>query len=150
MKKIFLLATLLIIFIFPLKANAEANWIWVYSDEYSSIWIDNNSINRDSNVFFAYFKYTYSDAGVSREFEIRRSIGLPVDGYYNLSHSIKFVYFKNENGINYSASMEYVDYDKNGKVLDRASWNDFDWRRIILDSIGGAMYDAAYARLRGK
>ncbi|MBQ7629644.1 MAG: hypothetical protein IJS81_05470 [Selenomonadaceae bacterium] len=55
MKKIFLLATLMIIFIFPLKANAAANWVWVSSDDYVSIWIDNNSIGRDRNGFFCVF-----------------------------------------------------------------------------------------------
>lgn len=147
MKKIFLLATLMIIFIFPLKANATANWVWVYSDEYFSIWIDNNSIGRDRNGFFAYFKHTYSDAGVSRVIETRR---LDVQEYYNLSYSITFNYFKNENGIKYYTFMDGVDYDKTGNIIDSFSMDDFNWSRVIPGSMGAIMYDAAYARVRGK
>ena len=43
-----------------------------------------------------------------------------------------------------------VYYDKNGNVLVSDSWNNFDWQRIIPDTVGEAKYDAAWARVRGK
>ena len=46
--------------------------------------------------------------------------------------------------------MEAIDYDKNGKILDSRSRNYFDWQRIIPISYGENMYDAAWARVRGK
>lgn len=147
MKKIILLSALLIILIFPVKINAAANWIWVYSDDYRTLWIDNNSIGRDSNGFFAYFAWTYSDAGRNKFIEERRSHGLSVSGYYNLSHSINFVYFTNSGVIRYSSLMGYIDYDKNGNILDSWSTNNFNWQRIIPDSHAETMYDAAYARV---
>ena len=150
MKKIFLLAVVLLILISPTVTKAAANWVWVYSDDYISIWIDNNSIGRDSNGFFAYFKTTFSDAGKNRIIEMRRSSGLSVSGYYNLSEAISFVYFKNSGGIKYRSPMGSVDYDKNGKILDSWSRKDFGWQRIIPSSYGESMYDAAWARVRGK
>ena len=150
MKKIFLIAALLIIFIFPLKVNAAANWIWVYSDDYISIWIDNNSIGRDNSGFFAYFKWTYSDAGRDRAIENMRSDGLSVNGYHNLSESKYFYYFKSSGGIKYVSLMGFVDYDKNGKILDSFSRNNFNWQRVIPDTVGEEMYDAVWARVRGK
>ena len=151
MKKIFLLSAMLMaILILPAKVNASANWIWVGSDDYISIWIDNNSIGRDNNGFFAYFKITYSDAGRNREIEARRSNDLSVSGYYNLSYEISFAYFKNYSGIKYISSMGYVDYDKNGNILDTWSTNNFSWTRVIPDTYGEAKYDAAWARVRGK
>ena len=150
MKKIFLLVMVLIILISPTVTKAAANWIWVTSNDKFSIWIDNNSISRDSNGFFAYFKHTFSDAGRNLIIEMRRSNGLSVSGYYNLSEAISFVYFKNSGGIKYRSPMGSVDYDKNGKILDSWSSNDFDWQRVIPDTYLEAMYDAAWARVRGK
>ena len=56
MKKFFLLAVVLLILISPTVTKAAANWIWIHSDAYRTIWIDNNSIergdyNHDFNVF---------------------------------------------------------------------------------------------------
>ena len=93
MKKIFCLTVVLMILISPTITKAVANWVWVASDDKVTIWIDNNSIDRDSNGFFAYFKDTYSDAGRNRQIEDRRSAGVSVSGYYNLSETIRFSYF---------------------------------------------------------
>ena len=150
MKKIFCLAVVLMILISPAVTKAAANWVWVASDNEISIWIDNNSVGRDSNYFFAYFKWTFSDAGRNRKIEDRRSHGLSVSGYYNLSHEIHFLYFKNSGGIKYCSGMEIVDYDKNGKILDSGSTNNFDWDRVIPGSYGELEYDAAWTRVRGK
>lgn len=147
MKKIFLLSTLFMILIFSAKVNAAANWVWVYSDDYETIWIDNNSIGRDNYGFFAYFKWTYSDAGRNKRIEERRSKGLSVSGYYNLSHSVDFIYFNNQGRIKYLSNMGCAEYDKNGKILDSWSDNNFNWHRIIPDSMGEVTYDAAYARV---
>ena len=46
--------------------------------------------------------------------------------------------------------MGYIDYDKNGKILDSYSTNDFTWRRVIPDTYGEVEYDAVWARVRGK
>ena len=43
--------------------------------------------------------------------------------------------------------MQYVYYDKKGNVLDIWSTNDFNWQRIIPETIVEEMYDAAYSRL---
>ena len=138
------------ILISPTVTKAAANWIQVASDDKITIWIDNNSIGRDSNGFFAYFKWTFSDAGRNWRIETRRSNGLSVSGYYNLSEAISFVYFKNSGGIKYRSGMGSIDYDKNGKILDSDSRNYFDWKRVIPDTFGEVMYDAAWARVRGK
>lgn len=147
MKKIFLLSALFMVLVFSAKVNAAANWIWVYSDDYRTIWIDNNSIGRDSNGFFAYFAWTYSDAGRNQIIESRRSFGLSVSGFYNLSHTVWFLYFKNSSGIKYCSWMNSVDYDKSGNIIDSSSKNNFDWQRIIPDTHADTMYDAAYARI---
>ena len=150
MKKIFLLAVLFLILISPTVTKAAANWVWVSSDDKTSIWIDNNSIGRDSNGFFAYFKLTFSDAGRNSVIEHRRSHGLFVSGYDNLSSCIRFDYFKNSGGIKYNAFIESIDYDKNGNILDSYSTNNFYWDRIIPKTIAEAEYNAAWARVRGK
>ena len=46
--------------------------------------------------------------------------------------------------------MEYVDYDKNGNILDAESYDNFKWNGVIPDTYGETMYDAAWARVRGK
>ena len=147
MKKVVFLSALLMIFIFSAKVNAAADWIWVYSNSKISIWIDNNSIGRDNNGFFAYFKETFSDAGKNRVIEARRSKGLSVSGYYNFSQRIEFIYFNNQGRIKYLSNMGWAEYDKNGKILDSWSDNNFNWHRIIPDSMGEVTYDAAYARV---
>ena len=101
-------------------------------------------------VFFAYFKETYSDAGVNRQIEINRSNGLPVSGYYNLSDTVELVYFKNSGRTKYLSVMGYVDHDKDGNVLNSWSTNYFNWHRIIPDTYGETKYDAAYARVIGR
>jgi len=113
-------------------------------------WIDNNSIDRDSSGFFAYFKMTFSDAGRNGVMEMRRSNGLSISGYNNLSKQISFLYFKNSGGIKYFSLVGYVDYNKNGKILYSWSTNNFDWDRIIPDTYNEMMYDAAWARVSGK
>lgn len=150
MKKFFLLSALLMFLIFPAKVNSAANWVWIYSDSYETFWIDNNSIGRDSNGFFAYFKETYRDAGKNRIIEFLRSNGLSVNGYYDLSNSIWFIYFKNSGRTKYLTTMRYAYYSKNGTVLDSWSTNNFNWQRVIPSSYGETKYDAAYARVRGK
>ena len=146
-EKIFLLSALLMIFIFSVKVNAAANCVWVYSDDYETIWIDNNSIGHNSNGFFAYFKINYSDAGRNREIESWRKRGLSVSEFYNLSYDISFNYFKNLGKIKYLSNMGWAEYDKNGKILDSWSDNNFNWHRIIPDSMGEVKYDAVYARV---
>ena len=150
MKKIFLLAVVLLILISPTVTKAAADWVWVASDDYQTIWIDNNSIGRDSNGFFAYFKETYSNEGQNRLIEQRRSNGFYASGFYNLSEHVSFIYFKNSGRTKYYSIMGDVYYDKNGNVLVSDSWNNFDWQRIIPDTVGEAKYDAAWARVRGK
>ena len=139
-----------LILISPTVTKAAADWVWVVSDDEVTTWIDNNSIGRDSNGFFAYFKCNYSDAGRNRYIELRRSHGKSLSGYYNFSHQIYFYYFQNSSGIKYFSGMGCIDYDKNGNVLDSYSWNYFDWQRVIPDSIGEFEYNAAWARVRGK
>ena len=150
MKKIFLLAVVMLILNLPTVTKAAANWIWVYSDDYFSIWIDNNSVGRDSNGFFAYFKWTYSNAGRNKIIEHRRSHNESISGFYNLHNCVRFKYFKNYGGIKYSSLMEYIFYDKNGNILDSLSVNFFYWDRVTPDTYAEAEYDAAFARVRGK
>ena len=150
MKKIFCLTVVLLNLISPIVTKAAANWGWIYSDDEVTIWIDNNSVGRDSNGFFAYFKWAYSNTGRNRQIEMRRSIGLSVSRYYNFSETIRFDYFKNSSGIKYSSPMCLIDYDKNGNTLYSWSTNNFNWQRIIPDTHGETTYDAAWARVRGK
>ena len=131
----------------PAKVNAAANWVCISSNNYASIWIDNNSIGRDSNGFFAYFRETYREAGRNEIIERRISDGLSVSGFYNLSHCVEFVYFKSSGRTKYFSIMGSVYYDKNGKVLDSNSTNYFDWQRVVPGTIGEDEYDAAYSRV---
>ena len=82
--------------------------------------------------------------------EMRHTNGKSLSGYYNFSYQIYFYYFKNYGGIKYCSLMGAIDYDKNGKVLDNYSWNNFDWQRIVPGTTGESMYNAAWARVRGK
>ena len=155
MKKfIALVVVLCAVMISSSTASASANWVWIYSDEYCTIYVDNNSIRRDYNyrgyVFRAFVKWIYSDAGRNRRIKNYRSAGLSLPkGMYNLSHDVVLEYFKAENGMKYSCTMDCVCYDKNGNTIPEMNFskNQFEWRILPPDSIGEWIFDMVRARV---
>lgn len=79
MKKFIAIVALLCAVMVSSTASA-ADWVWIYSDNDYTIYVDNNSIRRDYNysgyVFRAFTKTVYSDAGRNKEIERWRSSGL--------------------------------------------------------------------------
>ena len=133
------------------SANA-AKWVWIYSDDYRSVWVDNNSISRGSYSsgydFKAFIKFTYSKAG--RQNTISNWKGERPRGLNNLSHSVLLCYFKKYNGIKYWDSTIQTYYDQNGNIIKEYKQDSIDWQTIKPDTIGEEMYDNIYARARGK
>ena len=154
MKKLIALVVVLCAVMISSSASAMANWVWITSNEYFTIYVDNNSIRRDYNyhgyVFRAFEKRVYSEAGRQKEIEDRRSDGkLLPRGIYNLSYGIGLDYFKEENGIKYICTMDCVYYDKNGNILSEMGFsrNTLKWDIVLPDSVGEAIFDNIQARV---
>ena len=152
MKKIFLLAVVLLILISPTVTKAAANWIWIHSDAYRTIWIDNNSIERGdyNHDFHAYFKTTFSEEG-KKSFisSFRERFQFPRE-IYNMHEEIVLMFFKKSNGVKYISDMSRTYYDKNELVIAQYYRNEPDWNSILPDTIGEVQYNATWARVRGK
>lgn len=131
-----------------------ANWIWIYSDDKYTIYVDNSSIQRDYNysgyVFRAFLKWVYSDEGRKKVIEQRRSSGmlLPKE-IYNLSNSIELCYYKELNGIKYESVLHCTYYTYNGDTIPEMSFS-FDsprWHIIPPDTIGEWVFNMIRARI---
>lgn len=155
MKKFFVLVALLCTMMISPTAMA-ANWVWIYSDEDSTIYVDNNSIRRDYNysgyVFRAFVKWVYSDTGRNKEIERwRTKFREPLPrGIYNLSHYVLLEYFKTSDGIKYNSALNAVYYTHDGRTISEMEFS-FDsvpkWFIISPDSIGEELFDKIYARV---
>ena len=153
MKKFIALVVMLCVVLVSSTASA-ADWVWVLSDEDSTVYVDNNSIRRDYNyrgyVFRAFIKWVYSDAGRNKMIEGWRSSGISLPReIYNLSHDIKFFYFKEENGINCFDILSSVSYDRDGNTIPEMSfsYSELQWRIIPPDTIVERMFDVIRARV---
>lgn len=155
MKKFFALVVLLCTVMISSTAMAAADWVWIYSDEYRTIYVDNNSIRRDYNysgyVFRAFVKKVYSDAGRNIEIEEWGSNGQPLPrGIYNLSHDIGLCYFKSDDGMNYFSALNAVYYTRDGNTIPEMgfSFNSLPrWYIIPPDTGIETIFDAVYARV---
>lgn len=154
MKKLIVLVALLCTVMISSTAAAAANWVWIYSDDRFTIYVDNNSIRRDYNhsgyVFRAFVKWIYSDAGRNTRIEWYRenAESLP-RGIYSLSHSIHLDYFKVSDGIKYHCTVERVCYTHDGNLIPDMgfSTDSPQWSLVQPDSIGEALFDAIRARV---
>lgn len=153
MKKFIALVVMLCAVLISSTASAAADWVWIYSDEYRTIYVDNNSIRRDDNyrdyVFRAFVKWVYSDAGRNKQIEWYNSRGLFPKGIYNISHDIYLDYFKIKNGVNYTGFLNRVCYDSNGNVISELgySYSEPRWDIIQPDSIGETIFNAVRERV---
>ena len=82
------------------SANA-ANWIWIFSNEDKTIWVDNNSIRsgkyNSHYDFSAFMKYTYSQSG-SR----KRISQLNDAGVRDISSETCLIFFVKKNNIKFT------------------------------------------------
>lgn len=153
MKKLITLVALLFTVMISSTASA-ADWVWLYSDEYQTIYVDNNSIQRDYNysgyVFRAFVKTVYNDAGRKRMIDDLRSsdITLPRE-IYNLSFIVELDYFKRANRMSYTAVMSAVFYDHDGNSIPGTggSLSELQWEIISPDTINELMFYKIFARL---
>ena len=154
MKKFISSVVLLCAVMISSPASAEADWVWVYSDEYYAIWVDNNSIRRDRNysgyVFRAFVRWDYSEAGRDQMIKIFLSKGVSLPkGYNNLSHRISLEYFKEESGIKRQATMILTTHDQNGNVISVHDISNYppQWAIIPPDTLGELIFDTIRARV---
>ena len=163
MKKTFLMSALFMILNFSV-ANAEADWVWIYSNDQYSIWVDNNSISRGGKYldydFKAVIKKTYNDYGKEKTIELfvasAKNNGLPISylpkEIYKLSYVISQEYFKSVNGIKYISTIDGTYYTDDNQEISAISYHydKLNWHQLKPDTIGEETYDAVYARVSGK
>ena len=154
MKKFIVLVVLLFALMIFSTASAEADWIWIYSDEYQTIWVDNNSISRDRNysgyVFRAFVRWDYSKAGRDQIIKNILLTGVPLPkGYNNLSHRIGLEYFKEESGIKRRATMILTTHDKNGNIISVHDISNYppQWVIIPPNTLGELIFDSIHVRV---
>ena len=154
MKKFLALVVMLCAVMISSTAVAATNWVWIYSDEYLTVWVDNNSIRRDYNyqgyVFRAFTKFVYSAAGRNRVIENERSSGRFVSrGMYNLSHSIDLFYFKAGDSMNYFDVINAVGYTHDGNIIPDmgVSKDSIYWTIIQPDTVGEEIFNKVRARI---
>ena len=154
MKKFIALIVVLCAVMISSTTASAANWVWIYSNDYFTVYVDNSSIRRDYNyhgyVFRAFIKKVYTDAGRRNHIEFFRSRGFVPHGIYNLAYDITLQYFKAENGIKYVAILNCTAYDHNGDTISEISSSDTyppQWVIIPPDSVGEAIFDTIYARV---
>ena len=154
MKKFFVLVALLCTLMIS-STTMAANWVWIYSDDHFTIYVDNNSIRRDYNysgyVFRAFVKQIFSDAGRNKAIDNYRASDKPLPrGIYNLSHYVSLEYFKISGGIKYWSSLDSVYYTHDGNTIPEMgySFNSIQqWFIISPDTVGEAKFDAISARV---
>ena len=154
MKKFIALVVMLCAVLVSSTASAAADWVWVCSNEYFTIYADNNSIRRDYNhggyVFCAFTKEIYSEEGRTTAIESYRSKGKTVPQWlYNMSYLIKLQYFKEENGFKYFGFLFVVLYDHDGNVIDSSenSYSEIKWSMIPPGSMLEKEFDVIRARV---
>lgn len=154
MKKFIALVVMFYALIIPSTVSADADWVWIYSDEYYTIWVDNNSIRRDRKYpgyfFRAFVRWDYSEAGRNQLIEILLSSGKTLPkGYKNLSHRISLEYFKEESGFKRQATMILTTHDENGNVIGVHDISKYppQWSIIPSDTLGELIFDTIRARV---
>lgn len=153
MKKFLALVVFLCTVMISSMAMAS-NWVWIYSDDNYTIYVDNNSIRRDYNyssyVFRAFVKFVYSDAGRDKVIEDWRTDGRPLPrGIYNLSKSICLCYFKLTDGMKYFDTLNAVYYTLDGNIISEMGFtgNTHQWTIITPDSIAEDLFYKIGARV---
>ena len=153
MKKFFALVALLCTVMISSTAMA-ANWVWLYSDDAQTIYVDNDSIRHDRNysgyVFRAFVKWIYNDEGRKRIIERRRAKGQPLPkGIYNLANEVDLYYFKTGDGVKYFDIVNTVWHTHDGNSIPELDFsrNEPQWSIISPGIINEAIFDAIYARV---
>ncbi|MBR4381972.1 MAG: hypothetical protein IKP64_00280 [Selenomonadaceae bacterium] len=153
MKKFFALVALLCTVMISSTAMA-ANWVWIYSDEAQTIYVDNDSIRRDKNysgyVFRAFVKWIYNDEGRNRVIERRRAKGQPLPrGIYNLVDNVELCYFQSVDGIKYIDRKQSICHTRDGNSIPEMEYshNEPQWEIINPGTIGEVLYDKIRARV---
>lgn len=155
MKKFIALVVMLCAVLVSSTASAAADWVWIYSDDEFTIYVDNSSIRRDDNyrgyVFRAFVKTNYSDAGRNRAIEGWRSFGKPLPkGIYNLSHTVELFLFKEENTIKYCDIISHIAYTPDGNTIPEMTFfskDSIQWGIISPDTFSEIIFDAVRARV---
>lgn len=150
MKKICLLVVMLCGLMFlSMSTVSAADWGWVYSNEGGTVYVDNNSIRRDSNksgyVFYAFIKDVYSEAGKKVIIEDMRKQGIA--GIQNISFTLKLEYFKLDNGIKYHATLSGIFYDSKGNPIKEIKNGKLNWQTITPDTYNETLFDNVRARV---
>ncbi len=150
MKKFIALVVVLCVVMISSTVSAAANWKRIYSDEYMIVYVDCTSIRYDSNysgqVFRAFLKLIYSDAGRQKEIEKWRSSGFVPRGVYNLSSSKSLIYFKAENSLKYFDSINGNFYTHDGDIIPEMGFskNVLKWTIIPPETIVEIIFDKVY------
>ena len=154
MKKIFALVVLLCAVMISSTAAAAANWVWIYSDEDYTIYVDKNSIRRDYNypgyVFRAFVRWIFTETGRQKKLEQCRSLGIYLSKKcYDLSSMIYLEYFKEINGLKYTCTTKVISHDSEGNYIPElsVSKDTLNWNVITPDSVGEAIFDNIQARV---
>lgn len=151
MKKFIAIVVMLCAVLFSSTASATADWVWIYSNDNFTVYVDNNSIRRDYNysgyVFRAFTKWMWSQSHIDKYFRSKGEV--PPKEFYNLSYSINLEYYKDENGIKYTATANSTCYTRDRKVIpEMSSSNDtLKWIIIPPDSVIERVFDTIRARV---
>lgn len=124
--------------ILSFHANSEAaeRFKWITSTDTYSIYYDTQTIRRGSD---AWIKESYTEEGAREYVDSLRKSGVRCGEEYNKLKHI-FTYYE----INSSRQMRVITftyYDENGNVIESIQGNR-QWRNIIPDTIGEAIYNA--------
>ena len=154
MKKFIALVVLLCAVLVSSTALA-ADWVWIYSDEFVTIYVDNNSIRRDYNysgyVFRAYTKMVYSEAGLEKLIEqyLKNNVPINTKKAKKILHSISLTYFKDDDGIKHGSIVLAAHYDKQENFIPEMSFSvdKPNWHIAPPDSMAEAVFDAIRVRV---
>ena len=149
MKNFSIIIVMLCVVFFSSTAFADNNWVWLHSDNVSTIYVNNNSIRRDTKqsgyVFYAVLKAVLTDAGRAKWIETMRSQG--ITGIQNLSHITYLQYYKSDNGNKYYSTGRVVFFDYNGNKIKEINKRNLDWGRISPGDVEETLFDNIRARV---
>ena len=149
MKKFFLLVAMLCV-MFSSSAFA-ADWIQIYSDDFSTVYLDNDSFNRDLDqegyVFHAVIKEELTETGRADLMDRFSKHGLNPAEIQNVAHMTYVQYYKLDNGTKYCATFALNCYAADGTLLKEISNNNLSWEAISAGSGEEVKFDQIAKRL---
>lgn len=145
MKKMVSLCSIaLLLFAFTASASA-ASWEWILSTNKYSVFVDTDTIKKSNatrnspEIYRIWIKRTFNQDGVNQMIEQLRSNGESTAGYEKLSYSLEFGEYKRTSESDWRRSIEWIDYDTNGKVLNSGQYNSA-WKRIKPSTVSEAIF----------